>query len=58
MYVQDLDEAIVVEQMQECRDFLLKNGAVIIRDIKDVPIGKNMTARHKDGTIFEYVQMS
>ncbi|EQH79852.1 hypothetical protein QMG_0391 [Clostridioides difficile DA00256] len=31
-------------------------GAVVVRDKKKVPTGYNMTLRHPDGTIIEYVQ--
>jgi hypothetical protein len=37
-------------------DFLLNNGAVVIRDLKEVPTGRSMTLKHLDGTIVEYVE--
>nr|WP_278246816.1 GNAT family protein [Clostridium akagii] len=36
--------------------FQSKNGALIIRDLKKVPTGMNLTVKHLDGTIIEYVQ--
>lgn len=45
-----------VDSIHEYKDMLLKNGAVIIRDIKKVPTGWNMTVKHKDGLVAEYVE--
>lgn len=45
-----------VDSIHEYKDMLLKNGAVILRDIKKVPTGWNMTVRHKDGLVVEYVE--
>lgn len=46
----------LVDSVAEFRNFLLNNGAEIIRDLKEVPSGKNMTVKHLDGTIVEYVE--
>lgn len=46
----------LVDSIAEFRTFLLNNGAEIIRDLKEVPSGKNMTVKHFDGTIVEYVE--
>lgn len=46
----------LVDSIMEFRDYLLNNGALIIRDIKEVPTGFNMTVKHFDGTIVEYVE--
>ena len=46
----------LVDSIMEYKDFLLKNGATIIRDLKEVPTGINMTVKHLDGTIVEYVE--
>lgn len=46
----------LVDSVSEFRDFLLKSGAVIIRDVTEVPTGFNMTVRHPDGTVAEYVE--
>ena len=45
-----------MDSIIEYRDFLLKNGAIIIRDLKEVPTGINMTIKHLDGTTIEYVE--
>ncbi|MHB1681865.1 MAG: VOC family protein [Bacilli bacterium] len=45
-----------VDSVEEFREHLTKNGARIIRDIRRVPTGSNMTVHHPDGTRFEYVQ--
>jgi hypothetical protein len=46
----------LVDSVKEYRSFLLKNNAVIIRDIQDVPTGWNMTVKHVDGLVVEYVE--
>jgi predicted enzyme related to lactoylglutathione lyase len=52
----DTKATFLVDSIIEYRDFLLKNGSVIIRDLKEVPTGRNMTLKHLDGTIVEYVE--
>jgi hypothetical protein len=54
--VRDTKVTFLVDSIVEFRDFLLNNGAVILRDIKEVPTGMNMTVKHLDGTIAEYVE--
>lgn len=46
----------LVDSVIEFRKFLLQNGAVIVRDLKKVPTGMNLTVKHLDGTIIEYVE--
>ncbi len=46
----------VVDSILEFRTHLLNQGSEIIRDIREVPTGKNMTIRHPDGTMIEYVE--
>ena len=46
----------LVDSVVEFKDFLLKNNAKIIRDLREVPTGRNMTVQHIDGTIVEYVE--
>lgn len=45
-----------VDSLEEYRETLLKNGAVILNEPQPVPTGRNMLARHPDGTCIEYVQ--
>lgn len=52
----DTKATFLVDSVAEFRDYLLKNGATIIRDLKKVPTGANMTVKHADGTIIEYVE--
>jgi len=49
---------VLIDSISEYKEFLLNSGAVIIRDITKVPTGFNMTAKHKDGTITEYVEFA
>ncbi len=52
----DTKATFLVESVIEFKDFLLNNGATIIRDLKAVPTGMNMTVKHLDGTVVEYVE--
>ncbi|MDF2505745.1 VOC family protein [Clostridium sp.] len=52
----DTKATFLVDSVIEFREFLLKNGAVIVRDLKEVPTGMNFTVKHLDGTIIEYVE--
>ncbi len=53
----DTKATFVVDSIDEFKDFLLDHSAVIVRDAKQVPTGVNMTVRHADGTVVEYVEM-
>lgn len=46
----------LVDSIIEYRDFLLEHDAIIVNDFKKVPTGANMTVKHADGTIVEYVE--
>lgn len=48
----------LVDSVAEYQEYLLTSGAEIIRDITKVPTGWNMTVRHSDGTVAEYVEFS
>ncbi len=52
----DTKATFLVDSIIEFKEFLLKNGAVIIRDLKKVPTGMNMTVKQLDGNIVEYVE--
>lgn len=45
-----------VDDIEEFKEFLLDNGAEIIKEPQTVPTGINMRIRHPDGTIAEYVE--
>jgi predicted enzyme related to lactoylglutathione lyase len=47
---------LLVDSIYEFKKYLLDNNSEIIRDIKEVPTGMNMTVKHNDGTIVEYVE--
>lgn len=53
---EDTKATFLVDSVIEFREFLLKNGAVIVRDLKKVPTGMNLTVKHLDGTVIEYVE--
>lgn len=46
----------LVDSLDEYHRFLTANGAGIIRPPQQVPTGRNMTVRHPDGSIVEYVE--
>jgi len=48
----------LVDSIQDYKKFLTDNNAVILSDIKKVPTGFNMTVKHSDGIIIEYVEFS
>ncbi|MBP2642519.1 MAG: hypothetical protein H6Q67_406 [Firmicutes bacterium] len=49
---------LVVDSVDEFKNFLEVSGAKVIREPKSVPTGRNMTVKHPDGSIVEYVQHS
>lgn len=51
-----VDLAMLVDSVQEWREALVKDGAVVLEEPKEVPNGVNMTVRHTDGTVAEYVE--
>ena len=52
----DTQATFLVDSIIEYRTFLLAHGATVIRDLRQVPTGTNMTVRHSDGMIVEYVE--
>ena len=52
----DTQATCLVDSLTEFETFLKANGAEIIRGLKQVPTGKNMTVKHPDGAIIEYVE--
>ncbi|HBE77590.1 MAG TPA: glyoxalase [Firmicutes bacterium] len=54
--LKDTQATFIVDFAAEFKDFLLNNGATVIKDLKKVPTGMNMTVKHLDGTIVEYVE--
>jgi len=48
----------LVDSLDEFRAFLEEKGAEIIRGPDKVPTGRNMTVRHPDGSVIEYVEHS
>lgn len=47
---------ILVDSIDQFKAFLEKRGSQIIRGPSEVPTGINMTVRHPDGSIIEYVE--
>ena len=52
----DTKATFLVDSVMEFRDFLLEHGAAIVRDVRKVPTGVNMTIKHPDGAIIEYIE--
>lgn len=46
----------LVDSIDELKHFLVNSKATIIREPSTVPTGKNMTVKHPDGMIVEYVE--
>ena len=54
----DTKATLQVDSVMEFKEYLLNNGSEIIRDIKPVPTGYNLTVKNPDGVVLEYVQFS
>ena len=48
----------LVDSLDEFKAYLEEKGAEIIRGPSKVPTGRNMTLRHPDGSVIEYVEHS
>jgi predicted enzyme related to lactoylglutathione lyase len=46
----------LVDSLEDYHRFLTARGATVIRPPQKVPTGINMTVRHPDGSIIEYVE--
>lgn len=46
----------LVDSVYEFKNFLENNGSTIIREPSRVPTGKNMTVKHPNGLVAEYVE--
>ena len=46
----------LVDSLEEYHRFLTENGATVLSPPKQVPTGMNMTVRHPDGLVIEYVE--
>lgn len=52
----DTQATCLVDSLEEFETFLKGNGGEVIRGLKQVPTGRNMTVQHPDGAIIEYVE--
>jgi predicted enzyme related to lactoylglutathione lyase len=50
------DATFLVDSLEEYHRFLTSQGGTILRSPQEVPTGINMTVRHPDGLIIEYVE--
>ncbi|AKB54407.1 MULTISPECIES: VOC family protein [Methanosarcina] len=48
----------LVDSLNEFKAYLEEKGAEIIRGPNKVPTGRNMTVKHPDGSVIEYVEHS
>jgi hypothetical protein len=68
LLIADSDEALkpyritmatmLVDSLDEFKAYMEGKGAEFIREPAKVPTGRNMTVRHPDGSIIEYVEHS
>jgi len=49
---------LLVDSLDEFKAYLEEKGAEILRGPNKVPTGRNMTVKHPDGSIVEYVEHS
>jgi len=54
--VRATNATFLVDSVEEYLQFLIANGGTILRSPQKVPTGINMTVRHPDGLIVEYVE--
>lgn len=47
---------MLVDTLDEFQDYLKEKGAEILRGPNEVPKGRNMTVKHPDGVIIEYIE--
>ncbi|MDA8213436.1 MAG: VOC family protein [Clostridia bacterium] len=55
---QDTLATLLVDSVEEFKAHLEASGAKVLRGPRQVPTGKNMTVKHPDGSIMEYVEHS
>ena len=48
----------LVDSLDEFKAYLKEKGAEIVRGPNKVPTGRNMTVKHPDGSVIEYVEHS
>ena len=48
----------LVDSLVEFKTYLEEKGAILVRGPSKVPTGINMTVRHPDGSLIEYVEHS
>lgn len=52
----DTKATFLVDSVEEFKSYLEQRGGKMIRGVKDVPTGRNMTMEHPDGAVIEYVE--
>lgn len=48
----------IVDSVQEVKDFIVQDGGAVVRDIRAVPTGFNVTMKNRDGSVIEFVQFA
>ncbi|HLU55887.1 MAG TPA: hypothetical protein VKZ81_10545 [Pseudonocardia sp.] len=54
----DTQATMIVDDLDGVIAFLAEHGAAVVDGPADVPTGRNLTARHADGAVVEYVQLA
>ncbi len=49
---------LIVDSLNEFKESLLAHGAEILSEPKQLPTGLNLVAKHPDGSLVEYVEVS
>ena len=52
----DTRVTFLVDSIDDFKEFLPKNDAIIVEHPKSVPTGRNMRVKHPDGLVVEYVE--
>lgn len=54
----DTKMTLLVDSLDDFLVHLMKSGCEMVSEPRNVPTGRNMTVRHPDGTVVEYVEHS
>ena len=52
----DTKVTLLVDSIDDLKEFLQEQGATILEEPKSVPTGRNMRVKHIDGLVVEYVE--
>lgn len=54
--MRETQAVFIVDSLSEFSEWLVKNGGVVVHDIRPSPGGRHFTGRHPDGLVVEYYE--